>query len=49
MATFDASLACVKRKGTMVSFGNASGAVPPVAIARVRFAFLLTSFSSPFC
>jgi NADPH2:quinone reductase len=30
--TFDVSLACVKRKGTMVSFGNASGAVPPVAI-----------------
>lgn len=33
--TFDASLACVKRKGTMVSFGNASGAVPPVAIKRL--------------
>ncbi|OCK83422.1 NAD(P)-binding protein [Lepidopterella palustris CBS 459.81] len=34
-ATFDASLACVARKGTMVSFGNASGAVPPVTIARL--------------
>ena len=26
-ATFDSSLACVRRKGSMVSFGNASGPV----------------------
>ena len=34
-ATFDASLECVARKGTLVSFGNASGAVPPFSIARL--------------
>lgn len=34
-STFDVSLDCVARKGSMVSFGNASGAVPPVAIARL--------------
>jgi NADPH2:quinone reductase len=34
-ATFDGSLECVARKGSMVSFGNASGAVPPVTIALV--------------
>ncbi|KAI0113959.1 hypothetical protein GGR51DRAFT_504980 [Nemania sp. FL0031] len=34
-ATFDLSLACVARKGTMVSFGNASGAVPPFTINRL--------------
>jgi NADPH:quinone reductase len=27
-----ASLACLKRRGLMVSFGNASGAVPPVSL-----------------
>lgn len=32
-ATFDLSLDCLARKGTMASFGNASGAVPPFAIA----------------
>ena len=32
-STFDDSLACVKRKGSMVSFGNASGAVPPFTIS----------------
>jgi NADPH2:quinone reductase len=32
-STFDASLACLARKGTLASFGNASGAVPPVTIA----------------
>lgn len=31
--TFDESLDCVARKGSMVSFGNASGAVEPVTIA----------------
>lgn len=34
-ATFDVSLQCVARKGTMVSFGNASGAVPPFAVSRL--------------
>ncbi|KAF2473815.1 NAD(P)-binding protein [Lindgomyces ingoldianus] len=33
--TFDACLKCVKRKGSMVSFGNASGAVEPFSIARL--------------
>ena len=30
-ATFDASLSCLRPLGMMVSFGNASGPVPPVA------------------
>ncbi|KAI2636195.1 hypothetical protein GGS21DRAFT_515004 [Xylaria nigripes] len=34
-STFDLSLSCLARKGSMVSFGNASGAVPPVTIARL--------------
>ncbi|KAI0383770.1 hypothetical protein F5Y04DRAFT_249653 [Hypomontagnella monticulosa] len=34
-STFDLSLECLARKGSMVSFGNASGAVPPVTIARL--------------
>jgi len=34
-ATFDMSLECVARKGTLASFGNASGAVPPVTISRL--------------
>ena len=33
--TFDLSLDCLARKGSMISFGNASGAVPPVTIARL--------------
>ncbi|KAI3329316.1 NAD(P)-binding protein [Xylariaceae sp. AK1471] len=33
--TFDLSLDCVARKGSLISFGNASGAVPPVAISRL--------------
>ncbi|GAB7362750.1 hypothetical protein MBLNU230_g3055t1 [Neophaeotheca triangularis] len=33
--TFDVSMDCLARKGSMVSFGNASGAVPPVTIARL--------------
>jgi NADPH:quinone reductase-like Zn-dependent oxidoreductase len=32
-ATFDGSLEALARKGTFVSFGNASGAVPPLTIA----------------
>ncbi|KAK3716185.1 NADPH:quinone reductase [Vermiconidia calcicola] len=34
-STFDLSLECVARKGSMISFGNASGAVPPVTIAKL--------------
>jgi NADPH:quinone reductase-like Zn-dependent oxidoreductase len=33
--TFDLSLECVARKGSLLSFGNASGPVPPVTIARL--------------
>lgn len=31
-ASWAASLACLRRRGLMVSYGNASGAVPPVAL-----------------
>lgn len=31
-ASWGASLACLRRRGVMVSYGNASGAVPPVAL-----------------
>jgi NADPH2:quinone reductase len=31
-STFDGSLECVARLGSMISFGNASGAVPPFTI-----------------
>ncbi|GIX22220.1 MAG: quinone oxidoreductase [Gammaproteobacteria bacterium] len=34
-ATFDTSLACLRVFGTLVSFGNASGPVPPVAPLRL--------------
>lgn len=34
-STFDLSLDCVARKGSLVSFGNASGAVDPFSIARL--------------
>lgn len=30
--SWSASLACLKRRGLMVSYGNASGAVPPVSL-----------------
>ncbi|AGO10365.1 AaceriABL090Wp [[Ashbya] aceris (nom. inval.)] len=33
--TFETTLQAVKRKGTIVSFGNASGAVPPFSIQRL--------------
>jgi len=33
--TFDSDLEVVARKGTVVSFGNASGAVPPFSIAKL--------------
>ncbi|WP_067732211.1 quinone oxidoreductase family protein [Novosphingobium naphthalenivorans] len=31
-ASWQASLACLRRRGMMVSYGNASGAVPPVSL-----------------
>ncbi|CDO34593.1 quinone oxidoreductase [Novosphingobium sp. KN65.2] len=31
-ASWSASLACLRRRGMMVSYGNASGAVPPIAV-----------------
>ncbi|KAI1208756.1 NAD(P)-binding protein [Annulohypoxylon truncatum] len=34
-STFDLSLDVLARKGSLVSFGNASGAVPPVTITRL--------------
>ncbi|KAI9732326.1 MAG: NADPH:quinone reductase [Cirrosporium novae-zelandiae] len=34
-STFECSMECLARKGSMVSFGNASGAVPPVTITRL--------------
>ena len=34
--TFDGSLACLMKRGLMVSFGNASGPVPPLAISRLN-------------
>jgi len=33
--TFEISLECVKRKGTLISFGNASGVVPPISISKL--------------
>ncbi len=34
-STFDQSLQCLKEQGLMVSFGNASGAVPPVELLKL--------------
>lgn len=34
--TFEGSLDCLARRGLMVSFGNASGPVPPVALAALN-------------
>jgi len=34
-ASWDASLACLKRRGLMISFGNASGPVPPVDLGQL--------------
>ncbi|KAI0505273.1 hypothetical protein F5B22DRAFT_531783 [Xylaria bambusicola] len=34
-STFDLSLECVALKGSLISFGNASGAVPPFTITRL--------------
>jgi NADPH2:quinone reductase len=42
-ATFDKSLACLRRRGTLVLFGQSSGPVPPVEIgALARGSFFLT-------
>ena len=43
-STFEGSMEAVGRKGSMISFGNASGAVPPVTIA-----YISLSPSSFFC
>lgn len=34
--TFEGSLACLRMRGLMVSFGNASGPVPPIAISKLN-------------
>ena len=34
-STFDTSLSCLRRHGTLISFGNASGKGPPVDILRL--------------
>jgi NADPH2:quinone reductase len=34
--TFDGSLECLKTRGLMVSFGNASGPVPPLTISKLN-------------
>ncbi|MDI1486345.1 MAG: NADPH:quinone reductase [Ramalina farinacea] len=41
-ATFDRSLDVLARKGTLASFGNASGAVPPFAISPTLFNYVST-------
>jgi NADPH:quinone reductase len=40
--TFEASLACVAPRGTMVSFGNASGMVPPVNLLAAKGSIFIT-------
>jgi NADPH2:quinone reductase len=40
--TFDGSLDCLRKYGTMVSFGNASGPVPPVALTKLKGHLFLT-------
>jgi NADPH:quinone reductase-like Zn-dependent oxidoreductase len=45
-ATFDGSIEVLARKGTMVSFGNASGAVPPLTIAYISPPSILKSIYS---
>ena len=40
--TFTASLDCLQPFGTMVSFGNASGPVPPVALTALKGSLYLT-------
>ena len=40
--TFDGSLDCLKKFGTMVSFGNASGPVPPMPLTKLKGHLFLT-------
>ena len=44
--TFELSLECVGRKGSLISFGNASGAVEPFAISCVSFFLNLSRLCS---
>jgi NADPH:quinone reductase len=41
-STFDESLTCVKKRGTLVVFGGASGPVPPFDIMKLAWAGSLT-------
>ena len=41
-ATFDASIACVRTRGTLVLFGGASGPVPPFDVMRLAWGGSLT-------
>ena len=41
-ATFDESLTCVRKRGTLVVFGGASGAVPPFDIMKLAWGGSLT-------
>jgi NADPH2:quinone reductase len=34
-STFEKSLECLKTRGTMVSFGNASGTLPPINVTKM--------------
>lgn len=36
--TFEISMACARRLGTFISFGNASGVVPPVSSSKMMHA-----------
>jgi len=40
--TFDKSLECLAPFGTMVTFGNASGPVPPVDLGKLKGSLFLT-------
>jgi NADPH:quinone reductase len=46
--TFDVSLACLRPRGTMVSFGTASGRVPPFDLFRLNSMGSLTITSAAF-
>jgi NADPH2:quinone reductase len=46
--TFDVSLECLRPRGTMVSFGTASGAVPPFDLFRLNKMGSLTITSAAF-
>lgn len=40
--TFEASLECLKARGLLVSFGNASGPVPPLELQKLKGALFVT-------